>query len=273
MNFPDFPILMTASVDTRGMKTAMYTAQERETMYVETIRYYVDLFNRRGIRETLVFAENSGYNQRRILDRVGDTGIVTIEYHDLGTEGFRQEMGKGRNELLLIDRTVDTSEAIRKAGRFFKVTGRFAIRNVDKLMEEAYYRGGQEQMQYYCDVTDHRLYEWLHIKGPDGHRGECRYYACSTDFYRRYLYGKYKYLGDVDNIYVGTLLLSLARHVKGKPNVTCRFRTQAYITGLSGHNKGRGSAFFHSRDENDWAHKVKRDIRQVLRWIVTGWWI
>jgi hypothetical protein len=35
------PLLMTASVATRGMKGADFTDEEREKMYLSTIRFYI----------------------------------------------------------------------------------------------------------------------------------------------------------------------------------------------------------------------------------------
>lgn len=52
------PILMTASVSTRGMKGACFTDDERERMYLNALSYYLLALPDAKI----VFAENSGWN-------------------------------------------------------------------------------------------------------------------------------------------------------------------------------------------------------------------
>ena len=54
------PILLTASVETRGMKGAKFSAREREKMYVDTLNYYISDLSKRKGDFILVFAENSG---------------------------------------------------------------------------------------------------------------------------------------------------------------------------------------------------------------------
>ena len=56
------PLLLTASVDTRGMEGALFTSLEREKMYAETLNYYISLISKYGCKGGIVFAENSGWN-------------------------------------------------------------------------------------------------------------------------------------------------------------------------------------------------------------------
>ena len=43
------PLLLTASIDTRGMRGAMFSAEERERMYVDTLNFYISEFEKKGI--------------------------------------------------------------------------------------------------------------------------------------------------------------------------------------------------------------------------------
>lgn len=137
------PILLTASVDTRGMKGAKFSAEERERMYVSTLNYYVDGLSRREGEYQLVFVENSGWQKERIMRQLHRGDNVSVEYLALNPTLFPTEKGKSYNEMLLIDMATERSENVQKAGRFFKVTGRFPILNLGKLLSETINRGGK----------------------------------------------------------------------------------------------------------------------------------
>ena len=61
---------MTASVSTRGMKGADFSDEERETMYVSTLQHYIDNVLKGHPERRIVFAENSGWDKNRIVNRV-----------------------------------------------------------------------------------------------------------------------------------------------------------------------------------------------------------
>lgn len=137
------PLLLTASVDTRGMKGAKFTAWEREKMYVDTLNYYISDFSKRKDDFTIVFAENSGWKESSILSKLHKADNVSIEYVALSPEKFDQMKGKSYNEMLMIDLVTECNETIRQKGAFFKLTGRFSILNVYKLLKKVNkpYRG------------------------------------------------------------------------------------------------------------------------------------
>ena len=100
---------------------------------------------------------------------------VEIEYIALPAERFVQEKGKSYNELLMMDLAIEKSDFIARAGRFFKLTGRFPILNALGLVEEAERWGkAQGSLRFYGDCKDHRLFDWLGIN-INGHVGESRY--------------------------------------------------------------------------------------------------
>ena len=74
------PILLTASVDTRGMKGAKFSAKEREKMYVDTLNYYISDLSKRNGQFTLVFAENSGWNKESVIEKLNCSEDVHREY-------------------------------------------------------------------------------------------------------------------------------------------------------------------------------------------------
>ncbi len=257
------PILMTASVDTRGMPGAAFSASEREDMYVGTLNYYITEFRKRpDFLFSLVFAENSGWEPEKITQKLLHADNVQVEYLALDPQDFDPMKGKSYNEMLLIDQTLERSEAIRCAGRFFKVTGRFPVKNLFALLSEAQRRGG-EGMRYYGDCKDHGIFELLHIP-VSGHAAECRYWAASVDFYDEHFREGYLRL---EGRSVEVYFFEILRPLRGLPGVSVRFRRQAHISGKGGHNLGTGSSFFSSVDNDSFQIKVKRNLRQLIRWI------
>ena len=61
------PLLMTASVSTRGMKGACFSDEQREQMYLETLRYYLETLPE---DQPIVFADNSGWNLGQFRSRL-----------------------------------------------------------------------------------------------------------------------------------------------------------------------------------------------------------
>lgn len=266
------PILLTASVETRGMKGAKFSAKEREKMYVETLNYYIsDLSKRKGVF-ILVFAENSGWDKNSIMAKLEKADNVSIEYEALSPELFDQSKGKSYNEMLILDLVTERNKSIRDAGGFFKLTGRFPILNLYNLMYEVDRRNRDGQLQLYQDCKDHKVYEWLHLP-INGHAADCRYFAVSLNFYDKYIRGKYKLLNDYDNKCVECFFLQVIREHKKECGVYGRFRTQAHFTGSGGHSLGSGNAFFYSTNNDSTVMKLKRGIRQLLRWFIPWWWV
>lgn len=139
------PILLTASVDTRGMKGAKFSAEEREKMYVDTLNFYIADLGRRKGEFTLVFAENSGWKAESVTSKLGHADNVKVEYEALQPELFDQTKGKSYNEMLILDLVSARNKTIQQAGGFFKLTGRFPIVNLYSLMHEVdkHNRGGK----------------------------------------------------------------------------------------------------------------------------------
>lgn len=267
------PLLLTASIDTRGMKGAMFAAEERERMYVNTLNYYIDEFERQHIPGKIVFAENSGWRKDSILQKLCRSKAVEIEYMALDTDDFIQEKGKSYNELLMMDRAIERSQFIREAGCFFKLTGRFPILNALALVDEAERWGKRHGgLKFYGDCKDHKIFDWLGVN-INGHVGESRYYAVSVEFWEKHFQGHYVDMYDYDGRIVENLILEVIRKTKHEQGVHGRYRTQARFTGSGGHSLGSGSSFFHSTDNDSLAVKTKLGIRQLIRWTLPWLWL
>lgn len=136
------PVLLTASVDTRGMKGAKFSAQERGKMYVDTLNYYISDLSKRQGNFTLIFAENSGWSVESVTSKLHKAKNVDVEYEALDPNLFDQTKGKSYNEMLILDLVSANNKTIKEAGGFFKLTGRFPILNLYHLMKEVDRRGG-----------------------------------------------------------------------------------------------------------------------------------
>ena len=69
------PLLMTASVSTRGMKGACFSDEQREQMYLETLRYYLETLPE---DQPIVFADNSGWGLEVFGKKVEDSGKCEV---------------------------------------------------------------------------------------------------------------------------------------------------------------------------------------------------
>lgn len=265
------PVLLTASIDTRGMKGAKFSAKDREAMYVNSLNFYIDDFSKRKGQYHLVFAENSGWDKKSVLDKLHVSNNVHVEYITLNYKDFDISKGKSYNEMLLIDKAIVISEEIKRASQFFKVTGRFPIKNIYRLMSEVKsFERRTGGYKFYCDCKDHNIYELLRMP-INGHAGECRYYAVSISFYNKYFKGMYKTLNDYEGRNVESFFLNVIRNTKNMEGVHTRFKTQAYITGAGGHSLGNKSGFFYSTDYDSPIMKFKMGLRQILRWTLPFW--
>lgn len=252
------------------MKGAMFSAEDREQMYVSTLNYYIDLFGKKSIYMEMVFAENSGWNLKSMAEKVHKSEFIKIEYLSFNPNDFDQTKGKSYNELLMMQKAIGKSKTIQRIGRFVKLTGRFPIINLDKLIRELYRRGGN-RLEFFGDCKDHNVYDRLGMK-INGHSGESRFYAMSLDFWNKHFHNCYKNLNDFEGRNIEGYLLSLKRETNGQHNVIWRLHTQPHFSGKGGHNIGKGIAFFHSTDNDSKVMAFKRGLRQMCRWLLPWWW-
>ena len=223
------PLLLTASISTRGMKGACFSDTEREAMYLAALKWYLENLPE---DQPIVFAENSGWDlsafadlvrvnsssssssnlqtfepfSRRVLEpapyrhshtrtfepsnvKPQTSNVSRIEWISVDPAICDQSRGKGYNEILLMNEAVARSETIKKAGAFMKVTGRYPIFNL------AHYLAAAEKFfakggAYYGDMKDHKLYDWLHT-GWNGHAAYTVLFASTVEFYQAHLAGSY----------------------------------------------------------------------------------
>ena len=130
------PVLMTASVSTRGMKGACFSAEEREAMYIDTLGFYKQNILLKDNERRIVFAENSGWDLAKIKACVADCA-AKVEFVSLPPDDFDISKGKGYNEVLMINAVLVKSAFIKESRAFMKVTGRYPVYNMDYFLKES----------------------------------------------------------------------------------------------------------------------------------------
>jgi len=254
------PLLLTATVNPRGMVGANFSVEERAAMYADTLRFYLSL------HLPVVFAENSG-SIDLVKQLVGPSD--GIEWIDVSGEEYRQERGKGFNETLLIHKAISASVLVAQSGCFFKITGRLKILNIVRLLSEC---ASYSDLQFLADCKDHNVYQWLHLP-INGHAGECRYWFASVSFFEDIMFPKLGLLNDYGKsmFLAEDAMLLVCRETRRTKGCRDRFRTQARISGKGGHDLGKGIGFFYSTDNDSFALRLKCALRQLLRYILPFW--
>lgn len=258
------PILMTASVSTRGMKGASYTDEEREKMYVDTLNYYLSQLIE---GEKIVFAENSGWSYESIKAKIECTDTDKVEFISLNPDMFDIAKGKGYNELLLINMAIEKSLSIQQSGAFFKVTGRYPIKNLQYFLKKASKMILQEGYEFYGDMKDHKLYEWLRT-GWCGHSGEARLFGCNISYFREKLGCRYMELNDYEGRLVEGLLFDVMKSsLANGEKVSCRFNREPIFSGFEG---SIVNAITFTKNQNSYKAKFKRFVGNAIR-LFTPW--
>ena len=260
----DFTLVMSASVDVCGMPGISHeSVVNREQQYVETLRFY----SRQTCVPHILFVDNSNWDLTRIERQVGHS--EKISYLSLNENTYPREWGKGYGEFLLMDRAVDKLVKDNGGrGGIVKVTGRFPIINIATMVKEFSER---KNLQLAVDVIDHPLYDWLRL-GWAGHGCRTIIYACTFDFYMRYLHGRYVEIhGSAGGMWgAETLMRDVWEKTRHRPGVYSRFRHEPCLAGYAG---AVNHAWITANNYSGCLSKLKRGIRQACRYMLPGLWL
>jgi len=259
--------LMTASVSTHGMKGACFTDEEREMMYVDALTYYINNLLSKEPEQRIVFAENSGWDLTRIAARLPEYDKQRIEFVSLPVELFDVSRGKGYNEMLLINETVKRSQLVAESGGFFKVTGRYPVYNLDYFVSKASRRIYSKGYDMYCDIKDHKLYDWLRL-GWNGHSFECRLFGLATDYWQKQFAEHYADCNDYEGRPMESVMfLNVKNGGGGKKSL--RFRREPHFGGLEGSNI---DAPIFTKEQDSMRGKFKRFVGNMIRTFLPWFW-
>ena len=257
-----FPLLMTASVNPRGMSgLSVNDVAERERQYLGTLQFYL----RSDAITEIVFIENSGYDLSAFREQSAGYPQKRMEFISCDLNGYPRQLGKSYGELLTLDYACDHSSLVEEGGGYFKVTGRFPILNIGKLLAEARAR---EPWEFFCDNKDHPIYDWLH-NGWTGHACDTRFFGVTLDFYRKFFHGRAPELDDSQNRLIEFMYFETAKKAASECKIIRRFRTEPEYAGKAGHVQ---TALLQVNDYSGTVAKCKRRIRQLGRRIVPWLW-
>lgn len=235
--------------------------KEREQQYLGTLQFYLQ---GDAVRE-IVFIENSGHDLSAFRELSAGYPQKRVEFISCDLNGYPRQLGKSYGELLTLDYASDHSSLVKEAGGYFKVTGRFPILNIGKLLAEA---SSREPWEFFCDNKDHPIYDWLR-NGWTGHACDTRFFGVTLDFYRNFFYGRVEELDDSQNRLIEFMFFETAKFAASEHKVIRRFHTEPEYAGKAGHVQ---TALLQVNDYSGMVAKTKRRIRQLGRWIVPWFW-
>lgn len=250
------PVLLTASVSTRGMVGALYSDEERERMYISTLKFYMDRFP----QYCYVFVENSGWDLNRIRRSVFESTEEkeNVEFISVNPNLCDISRGKGYNELILINDAVLRSCSIAESSAFFKVTGRYPIYNLGRFVDTA--KSALEKgKSIYCDIKDHKIYDLL-IPSWCGHSFDCRLFGCSVEFFFNQIMSKINLCDDYKGLILEDVLFKVVK--ESKDEISDRFDREPHIGGVAGHI---GNSLIFTQSNDDLKSKIKLFIGNCIR--------
>lgn len=268
------PMLMTASISTRGIKGACFTDDERLNMYVETLNFYCcnDLFSKRYYRNVaIVFAENSGFDLEVFKSLIWNLNGIKIEYISVDPSIFDISRGKGYNELLLIGEAVKRSFYIKRSSGFFKVTGRYPVYNIGYFLGKATDMISAGGYSMYCDIKGHRLYDILRL-GWEAHVADVRLFGVRTDFFSEKILCRNDELNDYTGGLFEKLVFDVVKNELKKPGghkIVCRYNKEPRLGALEGSNV---NAVSFSKNRDGAKGRLKRFGGNSVRLLFPWFW-
>lgn len=232
-------------------------------MYEDTLAYYGKTI---GKKYPMVFVENSGVSIEHWKDRFGEKlNLEIIQFNPddpVASAGFDNSKGKGYNEYLMIKKALQTSERLRECSHFLKITGRYAMLNIKKMIKEIERRA--EDKVFFDDVKDNVLLDVIGKGNRYGiHWGDSRYFVASIDYYKKNLMDIYMRMNDYNGNDAESVLFGLYKRHKDDAQWLFRYKTQVQFGGVSGYI----SPDFHE-EYNSPRVRAKNMVRQLVRWLL-----
>lgn len=251
-------VLMTATITPpkEALNLKRTDCKQRENDYAEALKYYLSIPEQ--YVNKIIFAENSNSDLSRLKKLVNDTPhnktVEFLEYQN--GNNFPPHYGRGYGELKLIDYAVDNSKILTEEDIIWKVTGRYKLLNIIKLIKTQ-----PKEFSIYCDLKKHRI-----------NAADTRAYAFTLQGYKKYLYNKYYKLKAKDelngmlNMMMGEVawFSLIYANIQHDRLIFPRFKYVPYFEGVVG-----------TKNENLASVKVKRKyfLRSIARRIFPNIWV
>ncbi len=122
-------IFLTATIDPKDIVLLKRNNPiARENDYIKAIKKWMDIQ-----QFPIVFCENSGYNIDKIKNDIKNSE-KKFEILQFKGNSFPRELGKGYGETMIIDYAIKHSKLIKNSDYIIKVTGRYFIKNIEKMV-------------------------------------------------------------------------------------------------------------------------------------------
>jgi hypothetical protein len=132
---------------------------ERINDYKESLRCWIE----NKAVQNIIFIENSGFDLS-VFREIANQAIPkkNIEFISVQKNDFPRRFGKGYGEILTLIELLNRSNQIRETKRFIKVTGRYYIKNIEKIIN-----GFSVGTSIYCNLGQKMTYSDSRVFGGD----------------------------------------------------------------------------------------------------------
>ena len=181
-NDSDFCLLMTATIDPKGIKYLVRNnINQRLDDYKKT---FLNILNNYNINK-IIFIENSGFDINIFKKYAKQYPNKNIEIISSKVNNyFPREYGKGFGEYLCFKEIVKKSVLFKKCKYFIKTTGRYYIKNFNKIYSEI----RQSNNDIYINLQNNFTY------------AECSIFGGSKNFIQKYILEEIRKTNDSKNI-------------------------------------------------------------------------
>ena len=260
-------ILLTGTIRPQ-VKGGSFSVEERMEMYTSTLHYYAKKI---GKKYPIVFVENSDislelwkeeFSNSLDLEILQFPPTVNNNSAIQQTDNFDNSRGKSYNEYLMIKKGLLHSEKMKDCTHFLKITGRYAMLNITKIMYEIEKR--MEGKVWLDDVKDTRLHDLIAKKDVySRYWADSRYFVAEINYYKDHFMNIYESMNDyVWRENAEGRLFDLYKENNADKRFLFRFRTQVQFYGKSGHETEGGYGVYGTPKD-----KLKNFVRQVLRYL------
>ncbi len=191
-------LLITGAINVVAPNTILNDSKLRTTLYVNSILNWV---SQTSIQK-IVFCENTHsipIELKKSLSYIGfvlnkDIELLTFQGDELSIKKY----GKGYGEGEIIKYALENSSLLKNSVAFFKLTGKFFIKNFDKIKIST-----QNKNCFLLQSTKFRNNKQI----------DTRFYYVNKEFYMQYLLDSYKLVNESEYIYLEHVLYSeLLKH-------------------------------------------------------------
>ena len=242
-------LIITATLEPPkdAFKLKRVDVESRKEDYINALEFYTEKLEK-NILDYIVFVDNSNYDLKFLKDKFNNDRIEYISFYGLD---YNPKSSRGYGEFKLLDYAMENSKVVnqnRDNGVYYKITGRYILKNIGKLMHNF---EKKDKNELYCNCRD------IPSKWADMY-----FLGWKYDFYLKNvkeLYKKFDYIITKENPE-----LTFRKYIDNKKdqNIKKRFSEPAELIGVRG--------FDNQQYEEE---KYKEIIRKIIYKYLPFVWI